>query len=75
MILKFADRQRNALIIEAECVKVTRTLECVHIDWVDIDGINKHDTVNADTGWTRAYLMDKGSTFDAIKHDPSLLER
>jgi hypothetical protein len=73
MILKLQDRARNADILEVDAVSVRRFPEHVVLNYVDLDGRNQQTTINADTGWTRAYLMDKGTTFDAIKHDPSLL--
>ncbi len=73
MILKLSDLNRNCDMIEVDCVSIRRAKECVHIDYVDLDGKNQHTTVNASTGWTRAFVMDKGQTCEVIKHDPELV--
>jgi hypothetical protein len=73
MILKLSDTYRNADMIEVDCVKIRRAKECVHINYVDLDGKNQHATVNADTGWTRAFIMDQGKTCEVVKHEPELV--
>ncbi len=72
MILKPQDQNRNTELVEIDSVKIRRAKNGVHIDYVDMDGMNQHATVTAETGWTRAFFMDRGQTFEVVKHDPEL---